>query len=265
MVDLKRGLQPLIDQPPAEPEPIGQLEVRARQRRRRRRMSFALAVASLTAILVSVSTMWSGRDDRNGLATTGPAPLGPTQPVVVASGEIDGQPWRLQAYLNDSRQCLDLLEGGRACFDAFTQHAVDVAVDYTVIEDANGTARTSVAAVYGPVRRDVARVAIRLGSGVVVEAPPLGQDAGFGVNFYVAQAPTDIPAASELSEVIAYDATDNELDRLEPDCAPRLREGPAPLAPDLGEGQTPLAVQIRADGPCRPAIRGRGPLLEPDG
>jgi hypothetical protein len=127
MVDLKRELEPLIDQPPAEPEPLGKLEVRARQRRRRRRMSFALAVASIAAVVASVGTVWSGRDDPNGFAATGPAPVGPTQPVVVASGEIDGHAWRLQAYVSDSQQCLDLLEGGRACFAAFTQHAVDVA------------------------------------------------------------------------------------------------------------------------------------------
>jgi len=202
-------------------------------------MSVALGVASIAAVVASVSTMWSGRDDTTQLATTGLAPVGPTQPVVVASGEIDGRSWRLQAYVNDARQCLDLLEGGRACFDAFTQHAVDVAADFAVTEDADGTARTSVAAVYGPVRRDVARIAIRLRSGVVVEASPLGQDAGFAVNFYVAQVPTDIPAHSELSEVIAYDATGNELDRLEPDCAPDISEGPASLP-----------IEIRADGPC---------------
>jgi hypothetical protein len=116
---------------------------------------------------------------------------------------------------------------------------VAVAVDVTVTEDATGTGRVSLAAVYGPVRRDVARIAIRLASGEVVETSPVGQDAGFAVSFYVAQAPTDIPADSALSAIIVYDATGNELDRLEPDCAPDLA-GPAPLA-----------VQIRAVDPCR--------------
>ena len=239
MVDLSRELRPLIDEPPAEPEPLEKLEERARQRRRRRRGSFVLASASVVAVVVSVGMMWLGLDDASQFEAAGPGPVGPTKPVVVASGEIDGQPWRLQTYRSDSRQCLDLLEGGRACFDAFTQHAVGVAMDFRISEDATGAGRTSVAAVYGPVRREVARIAIHLTSGEVVETSPVGEDAGFAVNFYVAQAPTDIPAGSEVSQVIVYDATGNELDRLEPDCAP-----------DPGGGPAPLAVEIRADGPC---------------
>jgi hypothetical protein len=239
MVDLSRELRPLIDHPPADPEPLEELEERARQRRRRRRVSFALASVFVVVVAVSVSMMWSGADDPSRFSATGPAPVGPTQPVVVAGGEIDGHAWRLQAYLNESRQCLDLLEGGRACFDALTQHAVGVAVDFRVSEDATGAGRTSLAAVYGPVRRDVARIAIRLTSGAVVETSPVGDDAGFAVNFYVTHAPMDIPAGSELSEVIVYDAAGNELDRLEPDCAP-----------DLGGRPAPLAVEIRAVSPC---------------
>ncbi|MGH9193163.1 MAG: hypothetical protein ACRDZ0_11930 [Acidimicrobiales bacterium] len=74
----------------------------------------------------------------------------------------------------------------------------------------------------------------------MVETSPVGQDAGFPVNFYVALAPLDIPADSELSKVIVYDATGNELDRLEPDCAPDLAGEPGSLE-----------VQIRAVDPCR--------------
>jgi hypothetical protein len=242
MVDLSRELQPLLDHPPAEPEPVDQLEALVRRRRRRRRVTLALALAPVVAAVVSVGMMWSERDDQSQFAATGPSTVGPTQPIVVATGEINGHPWRLQAYLNDGQQCLDMLAGGRACFDPFNQHVVGVAVDFTVSEDATGTARTSVAAVYGPVHRDVARIALRLTSGEVIETPPVGQDAGFAVNFYVAHAPTEIPAASELSEVIVYDATGQQLDRLEPDCAPDLGGGPA--------GPAPLTVQIHALGPC---------------
>lgn len=241
MIDLKDALRPLIDQPPGEPKPLEELQARARQRRRRRRVSFTTALASAVAIVVTVGVMWSGHDDPNRIETVGPGevespigpgepgegngqptepPLEPVEPVVVAAGEIDGHPWRLQAYENDSGLCVDLLGGGRACFDvSSTQHAlVGVAVDSTVREDSTGSERPRLTAVYGPVSRDVARIAIRLASGEVVETSPVGQDAGFAVNFYVAQAPTDIPADGELSEVIVYDATGNELDRLEPVC-----------------------------------------------
>jgi hypothetical protein len=169
---------------------------------------------------------------------------------VVATGEIDGHPWRLQANETESGLCVNLLEGGRACFDVSTQQAVGVAVDFTVTEHATGTGRVSVAAVYGPVRPDVARVAIRFASGEVVETSPVGQGAGFAANFYVAHAPTDIPAYSELSEIIVYDATGNELDRVEPRCAPVLADGPTPTPPAASPRVT-LDVQIRAVGPCR--------------
>jgi hypothetical protein len=247
MVDLHRALRPLLDHPPAEPEPLEELKARARQRRRRRRVSFAAAIASAVAI-ATVGVLSSGHDDPNRIETVAPGdmesptepPLLPTRPVVVATGEIDGHPWRLQANETESGLCVNLLEGGRACFDASPRHAVGVAVDFTVTEDAAGTGRVSVAAVYGPVRPDVARIAIRLASGEVVETSPVGQDAGFAANFYVAHAPTDIPADSELSEIIVYDSIGNELDRLELKCAPVLADGPVTLD-----------VQIRADGPCQ--------------
>jgi hypothetical protein len=239
MVDLVRELRPLIDHPPADPEPLEVLELRVRHRRRRRRVGFAFASALVLAIAVSVGVTWSGPGDPDRLATAAQVPVGPTRPVVVAGGEIEGHEWRLQAYEHDATQCLDLLEGGRACFDVPTQRAVGLAVDFEVSEDATGTARTSLAAVYGPVRRDVARVAIVLASGQVIEVTPVGQDAGFAVNFYVALAPTDLPPFSELSQVIAYDGTGHELDHLEPHCAPAL----------LGQSAS-LAIEIRADGPC---------------
>jgi hypothetical protein len=160
--------------------------------------------------------------------------------VVVAAGEIDGHPWRLQAHETESGLCVNLLAGGGACFDVSPRHAVALAMDFTVTEDANGTGRVSVAAVYGLVRRDVARIVIRLASGEVVETSPVGEDAGFAANFYVAHAPTDIPADSELSEIIVYDSIGNELDRIEPKCAPVLADGPVTLD-----------VQIRAVDPCQ--------------
>jgi hypothetical protein len=246
VVDLKDALRPLIDQPPAEPTPLEELEARARQRRRRRRVSFAAALASGVTIVVTVGVMWSSIDDPDRIETVGPGegqspiqpggpgdregqptepPLEPIEPVVIAAGEIDGHPWQLRAYESDAGLCVDLLGGGRACFDVSTRHPlVGVATDSTVGDDSTGTGSPGLTAVYGPVSRDVARIAIRLASGEVVETSPVGQDAGFAVNFYVAQAPTDIPANSELSEVIVYDAGGNELDRLEPVCP----------APDLG-------------------------------
>jgi hypothetical protein len=239
MVDLSRALRPLIDQPPVEPELLEELEVRVRHRRRRRRLSVALVSAFAVAAAVSVGVTWSGRDDASRFETAGQVPVGPTQPVVVASGETEGHTWRLQVYEHEGKQCLDLLDGGRACFDVATHQPVGVALDFRISEDATGAMRTSVAAVYGPVSRDVARIAIRLASGEVIDLAPVGEDAGFAVNFYVAVAPTDIPPFSELSQITVYDLAGNELDHLEPDCAPVLGARPAPLA-----------IEIRADGPC---------------
>jgi hypothetical protein len=233
MVDLNRALRPLIDQPPVGPEPVEALELRVRQRRRRRRVSFAAGLAFAGVIVVSVGVVWSGDVSPQGVE--------PIAPVVVATGEIAGHTWRLQAYDGESGPCVNLLEGGRACFDTSTRPPVGVAVDVTVTEDATGTGRVGLDAVYGFVHRDVARISILLASGQVVETSPVGQDAGFDVNFYVARAPTDIPAHTELSEIIVYDAAGKELVRIEPDCA----------IPDLGGRPATLDVQIRAVDPCR--------------
>jgi hypothetical protein len=246
MADLSRALRPLIDQPPAGPEPVKALELRVRQRRRRRRVAFAAALASAGVIVVSVGVERSGRDDpqrfeAGGSGDVSPQSVEPMAPVVVATGEIAGHPWRLQASEGESGPCVNLLEGGGACFDTSTRPAVGVAVDITVTGDATGTGRVGLDAVYGPVRRDVARISILLASGQVVDTSPVGEDAGFDVNFYVARAPTDIPAHSELSQIVAYDAAGNELARLEPDCA----------IPDLGGRPATLDVQIRAVDPCR--------------
>jgi hypothetical protein len=73
-----------------------------------------------------------------------------------------------------------------------------------------------------------------------VETSPVGEDAAFAANFYLAHAPTDIPADSEPSEIIVCDSIGNELDRIEPKCAPVLADGPATLD-----------VQIRAVDPCQ--------------
>jgi hypothetical protein len=165
--------------------------------------------------------------------------------VVVAAGEIDGHSWQLQVHESDAGLCVDLLGGGRACFDVSGRHAAGVAVDATVAGDSTGTARPRLAAVYGPVSRDAARIAIRLASGKVVETSPVGQDAGFAVNFYVyvAQAPTDLPPGDELNGVIAYDANGNELDRLAPVC-------PLPdLAGDV-DGAGVREIRINAVDPC---------------
>src|SRR5215204_2840355 len=71
VVDLKDALRPLIDRPPAAPEPLEVLGARARQRRRRRRVSFTAALASGLAVVVTVGVMWSGRDDPKRIETVG--------------------------------------------------------------------------------------------------------------------------------------------------------------------------------------------------
>jgi hypothetical protein len=191
----------------------------------------------VVAITVTAGLVWPGKNDPNRIETVGPGepepPTGPgdsggedwppveprTDPVEVAAGEIDGVPRELTAYERDSGLCVVLSGGGGGCgFDVPAQHAVGFAMDSTVTEDSTGTGTPRIEAVYGPVSRDVARISIRLASGKVVEPSPVGQDAGFAVSFYVAQAPADIPADDAINEVIVYNADGNELDRLEPAC-----------------------------------------------
>lgn len=226
-----------MEQPPAGPEPLEELEAQVRQRRRRRSVARTAAVASLVAIAVTAGLVWSSSDHRDQIETAGaPGPeprtgaIDPedggrerpeprTVPVVVAAGEIDGVRWHLSVYESDVGLCVDLTGGGAFCgFDVPAQHAVGLGVTSTVTEGPTGAGSVRLEAAYGPVGRDVARIAIRLVSGKVVKASPVGHDAGFAVNFYVAHAPTDIPAGDAIHEVVVYRANGNELDRLELAC-----------------------------------------------
>jgi hypothetical protein len=72
VVDLKDALRPLIDRPPAAPEPLEALGARAWLRRRRRRVSFTAALASGLAVVVTVGVMWSGGDDPKRIETVAP-------------------------------------------------------------------------------------------------------------------------------------------------------------------------------------------------
>lgn len=72
--------------------------------------------------------------------------------------------------------------------------------------------------VSGPVAKEVANVAVLLDDGVEVDAGPLGGDAGFDVNFFVAAFPAD-------AKVEAVTATDADGRLVERD---KVQAGPPP-------------------------------------
>lgn len=243
MTDLKDALQPLLDQPPAEPEPLAALEARSRRRHRRRRIQLTTAVASAAAaIAIAVGALWPSGDDASRVDTVGrgeaepPAGAEPddtirrdaeetfreqdseprSRPVVVAKGANDGVPWQLRASGTGPGLCVELVGGGSACGFDLNESAVGLSVG-GVSDGPEGTENMKLLNAFGPVRRDVARIEFRLASGDVVETSPVGQDAGFGVNFYVWFAPPG-GLADAIVEVIAYDSAGNELDRDEPVC-----------------------------------------------
>jgi hypothetical protein len=220
VTDLKDVLRPLIDQPPADPEPLGRLEERVRRRRRRRRVSLTAAVTSAAVVIATaVGTLWAGSDDPGRIETTGRGEqelpgefLDETQPI--GEGETDGVAWELRA--SESEICLVIARdaectsvGGEWLSDGLS------AIDGHERRVLWGAVRRRMPDRVGGGFREAARIEVRFADGEVVETSPVGLDAGFATAFYVAKISTDIPAQDTV-EVVAYDAEGEELTRFGP-------------------------------------------------
>lgn len=231
MTDLKDVLQALVDQPPAEPEPLAALEARTRRHRRRRRISLTTALASAAAVIaIAVGTLWPSNDDTSRINTVGPtdpdSPTSePTEPgrgnqrnappgEIIGEGETDGVAWTITA--SDDGICLvvgsdascgggtgEWLSDGLSGRDGQERRVLWGAMQRRAPNRVSGGFR------------ETARIEVRFANGEVVETRPVGRDAGLPVVFYVAKLSTDIPAQDTV-EVIAYDADGDEVDRFGP-------------------------------------------------
>jgi hypothetical protein len=218
MADLKDLLRPLVDQPPADPEPLDRLQERVRHRRRRRRVSLTAAVAS-AAVVVAVGTLQARSDGPGQIETAGRgeqelpgAFLAETRPI--GEGETDGVAWELRASENEiclviagDADCTSVggewLADGLSAMDGHERRVLWGAVRRRMPDRVNGGFR------------EAARIEVRFADGEVVETAPVGLDAGFPTVFYVAKISADIPAQDTV-EVVAYDADGEELTRVGP-------------------------------------------------
>jgi hypothetical protein len=131
-----------------------------------------------------------------------------TEKVVVADGDIETNHWQLEVYESKAGLCVDLRMGPGAAGGCGSP-ADPVGV---------GVSRVGgVEWLHGPVRKDVARLRVELSDGQALDVSPVGDRAGFPVNFYVVV----VPAGAEVAQVISLDAAGDEIGR---QIAPRLSE-----------------------------------------
>jgi hypothetical protein len=215
VTDLKDVLRPLIDQPPADPEPLSRLQGSVRRRRRRRRVSLTAAVTSAAAVVaVAVSTLRAGSDDPGQIETAERGDEFFEETRLVGEGETDGVAWELRA--SEDEICL-VIARDASCTGVGGEWMADG------VSAISGQERR---VLWGAVRRrmpdrvdggfrEAARIEVRFADGEVVETSLVGLDAGFPTVFYVAKISPDIPAQDTV-EVVAYDAGGEELTRFGP-------------------------------------------------
>lgn len=147
----------------------------------------------------------------------------PIGPKVVVARSTDEPKWELVVYRSAAGLCVDVVGpsagGGGGCSSE--------GMSGRALLGGQGGTRTPdggfVQFVSGPARKDVAQVRVEFDAGPPLLLRPVGAEAGFGVNFYVAL----IPACRSVTAMVAADAASHELDR--------LTFGPRPQRP----GQAP--------------------------
>jgi hypothetical protein len=256
---LRDGLDALADtvQPATPNDAWLGVEARAQrsQRRRARRPALvAFAVVTLVIGAVAGSAWWITRKDaedqrpaKQPTPSTVPAcreggalPCDPgdqnlqlTQKVVVAEGEHNGLGWKLLAFYSKAGLCLHFRvnpdEGGGCGFG----------VPPGTISVGGGRQAGLGAVSHGVVRKDVALVRLELSNGDTIEATPVGAEAGFEANFFVAILPEDVDAIRG----IAFADDGRELGRHE--------RSPTPQPPQAGDTR----VVMNENGcPARPPL-----------
>jgi hypothetical protein len=237
------SVRDLLDRAVGWYEPPDQLleaaRVRMERRRIRRRVSagaIGLVVSVLGALLVWLAFRPAGGQVIGSTDLTPIPPPGDQRvfgpAVVLASGDVDGRPWKLLAYQSESGLCVDLeIEQGAAggC------GAVPIDGDLVLMQ--GGVFGLDKIILHGMVSERVAAVEVRSVKGHPVATPIIPDPGEMGVNFFVLFVPPDA-----LGEVVAVDAAGNVLDsaRLRP-----VERGEPPASVVQDEGNPPTASVTR--------------------
>ncbi|MGI8795626.1 MAG: TolB family protein [Acidimicrobiia bacterium] len=142
-----------------------------------------------------------------------------TEKVVVAEGERNGVGWQLLAYDSEAGLCVGLRAGpgeSGACGSGVPPLPISVGW---------GQQAGFAAFAQGFVRKDVTLVRLELSNGDTIETTPVGAEAGFEANFFVASLPEDI----DLLRGIAIAADGRELGRQETPRHLEVRDTPEPV------------------------------------
>lgn len=123
------------------------------------------------------------------------------QRMVLASGEVDGTPWRLLAYQSESGLCVDLeIERGAVGGCGPVPIGRELVLGQGSVLGVDGMI------IHGEVSERVASVEVRRVEGDPIVTSIIPDPGGLGVNFFVAFVPRDT-----LGEVVALDAAGNIL------------------------------------------------------
>ena len=206
-----------------QPDQLLEAARRRMERRRIRRRVGAGAIGFVVSVL-GVLLVWQafrpaggGQVIGDGALTPAPRPgdqrvVGPR--IALASGEVDGRPWRLVAYESESGLCVDV---------EIEQGAVggcgSIPIDRDLELGQGSVFGLDKMIIHGKVSKRVALVEVRPVEGSQVAASVIPDPGGLGVNFFVLFVPPDT-----LGDVVAVDAAGNVLESVR--LRPLERRGP---------------------------------------
>jgi hypothetical protein len=207
------SVRDLLDRAVGWYEPPDQLLEGARRRMERRRIRRRMGAGAIGFVVsvLGIFLAWQafglgggGQVIGDGALTPAPRPgdqrvVGPR--IVLASGEVDGRPWRLVAYESESGLCVDVeIERGAV------GGCGSIPIDRDLELGQGSVFGLDKMIVHGKVSERVALVEVRPVEGSPVAASIIRDPGGLGVNFFVLFVQPDT-----LGEVVAVDAAGNVL------------------------------------------------------
>lgn len=207
------SVRDLLDRAVGWYEPPDQLLEAARRRMERRRIRRRMGAGAIGFVVsvLGVLLVWQAFRPAGGGQVIGDDVLTPAPPpgdqrvvgpqIVLASGEVDGTPWRLVAYESESGLCVDV---------EIEQGAVggcgSMPLDRDLEVGQGSVSGLDKMIIHGKVSERVARVEVHPVEGSPVAARIISDPGGLGVNFFVLFVPPDT-----LGDVVAVDAAGNVL------------------------------------------------------